>query len=114
MGNYTFAFDFENFAPNIPSNSIDKILAQEVAMSYGVYRLIKYRYNNSPQMEATMLNINLQMALQGLDTLVVSTDYLNDGPPALGNYIAEQIIAFCLQDGSNEINDFANLWLHYK
>ena len=49
------------------------------------------------------------MAIQGLDTLVVSTDYLNDGPAALGNYIAEQIIAFGLQDGANESNDYGNL-----
>ena len=109
IGDFQIVFDFDNFSPNIPANSMDRIMAQEVAMSYGVYRLIKHRYVNSPQSVATMSNISLQMALQGLDTLVVSTDYLNDGPPALGNYIAEQIIAFGLQDGSNEVNDYGNL-----
>ena len=49
VGDFTMVFDFENFAPNIPSNSIDRMMAQEVAMSYGVYRLIKHRYINSPQ-----------------------------------------------------------------
>ncbi|MEZ7816841.1 MAG: hypothetical protein QMB07_01745, partial [Flavobacteriales bacterium] len=109
IGDFEILFDFDNFAPNIPANTMDRIMAQEVAMSYGVYRLIKHRYFNSPQSVATMSNISQQMALQGLDTLVVSTDYLNDGPPALGNYIAEQIIAFGLQDGSNELNDYGNL-----
>jgi len=108
IGNFTCVFDFENFEPNIPSNSIDKILAQEVSMSYGVYRLIKHRYMSSPQWSSTLLNINAQMASQGLDTLIVSTDYLNEGPAALGNYLAEQIIAFGMQDGANEAGDYAS------
>ena len=49
IGSFTSVFDFENFEPNIPSNTIDKIIAQEVSMSYGVYRLIKHRYMSSPQ-----------------------------------------------------------------
>ena len=109
IGSFTNVFDFENFAPNIPSNSIDRMMAQEVAMSYGVYRLINHRYLNSPQWSSTLLNINAQMASQGLDTLIVSTDYLNDGPAALGNYLAEQIIAFGMQDGANEEGDYASL-----
>ena len=60
IGDFTIAFDFENFAPNIPTNTTDRIMAQEVAMSYGVYRLIKHRYLNSPQAESTMENISLQ------------------------------------------------------
>ena len=43
IGSFTNVFDFENFAPIIPSNSIDKMIAQEVSMSYGVYRLIKHQ-----------------------------------------------------------------------
>ena len=108
IGSFTNVFDFENFAPIIPSNSIDKMIAQEVSMSYGVYRLIKHRYMSSPQWSSTLLNINAQMASQGLDTLIVSTDYLNDGPAALGNYLAEQIIAFGMQDGANEADDYAS------
>ena len=43
-----------------------------------------------------------------LDTLVESTDYLNDGPAALGNYLAEQMIAYGMQDGANEVEDYAS------
>ena len=107
LGDYTCVFDFENFS--IPSDLAERQEAQEISMSYGVYRLIKHRYMNSPQAAATMTNIYIQMAIQGLDTLVVSTDYLNDGPAALGNYIAEQIIAFGMQDGANETDDYGNL-----
>ncbi|MDG2296874.1 MAG: hypothetical protein P8L75_01650, partial [Gammaproteobacteria bacterium] len=82
--------------------------AQEVSMSYGVYRLIKHRYMSSPQWSSTLLNINAQMASQDLDTLIVSTDYLTDGPAALGNYLAEQIIAYGMQDGANEAGDYAS------
>jgi len=107
LGDYTCDFDFQNFL--IPSDLAERQEAQEISMSYGVYRLIKHRYMNSPQAAATMTNIYIQMVIQGLDTLVVSTDYLNDGPAALGNYIAEQIIAFGMQDGANETDDYGNL-----
>ena len=43
-----------------------------------------------------------------LDTQIESTDYLNDGPAALGNYLAEQMIEYGMQDGANEINDYAS------
>lgn len=109
IGNFTSVFDFENFEPNIPSNTVDKMLAQEISMSYGVYRLIQHRYANSPQWASTSSNINAQMELQGLDTMFISTDYLNDGPAALGNYLAEQMIAFGMQDGANEIADYESL-----
>ncbi|NNE54819.1 MAG: vanadium-dependent haloperoxidase, partial [Flavobacteriales bacterium] len=46
----------------------------------------------------------------GYDTDVTSTDYINDGPAALGNYIGEQMIAYGLQDGANEANDYANIY----
>ena len=108
IGSFTNDFDFENFAPNIPSSSIEKMMAQEISMSYGVYRLINHRYLSSPQWPSTLSNINAQMASQGLDVLIVSTDYLNDGPAALGNYLAEQIIAFGMQDGANEEGDYAS------
>ncbi|PCJ80227.1 MAG: hypothetical protein COA49_09610 [Bacteroidetes bacterium] len=106
IGGYTCNFDFNNFT--IPSNIVDRQAAQDTAMSYGVYRLIKHRYANSPQAVATMANIRQQMALHNLDTLIVSTDYINDGPAALGNYLAEQVIAFGMQDGANEGGNYAS------
>ena len=104
---YTCDFDEENFL--IPESPEEVNEAQEIAMSYAVYRLMKHRYGNSPQADATMSNINARMMEMELDTLVESTDYITDGPAALGNYLAEQIIAYGMQDGANEIDDYASL-----
>ena len=55
-----------------------------------------------------MANIFVQMIIQELDTSFTSTDYATYGAPALGNYLAEQLIAYGMTDGSNEANDYAN------
>ena len=41
-----------------------------------------------------------------------SADYVNDGPAALGNFIAQQVMAYGANDGSNEANDHTNQ--HYE
>ena len=45
---YTCDFDSDNFV--IPEDPADVKLAQEPAMSYAVYRLMKHRYGESPQL----------------------------------------------------------------
>ncbi|MGB1384634.1 MAG: hypothetical protein ACPG66_07910 [Flavobacteriales bacterium] len=104
-----YACPFDSAALDIPSDLADRKDAQEVALSYATYRLVKHRYADSPQAESTMDNIYFQMILQELDTAFVSTDYATFGAPALGNYLAEQLIAYGMIDGSNEANDYANL-----
>lgn len=106
LHSYTCDFDSDNFV--IPEDPADVKLAQETAMSYAVYRLMKHRYGESPQAPSTMSNIKARMMAMELDTNLVSTDYLNDGPAALGNYLAEQMIAYGMQDGANEIADYAS------
>ena len=103
---YTCEFDEENFI--IPESLEERKESAEIAMSYAVYRLMKHRYGESPQADMTMSNINARMIEMELDTLVESTDYLNDGPAALGNYLAEQMIAYGMQDGANEVEDYAS------
>jgi hypothetical protein len=91
----------------IPETEEAILAAREEAISYAVYRIMTHRFSDSPDGEITMFNINTQMAMLGYDIGVMSTDYVNDGPPALGNYVAEQIIAFGLQDGANEAEGYA-------
>lgn len=43
----------------------------------------------------------------GYDHKIVSRDYSNGDPAALGNAIAACILEYGLQDGSNEINNYA-------
>lgn len=84
--------------------------AREEAIAYASYRFIYNRYLNSPDYAQTFLLTTNYMEAQGFDTSITSTDYVNDGPAALGNYLAEQIQLYGYTDGSNEQNDFANIY----
>jgi len=86
--------------------------AQEEAISYALYRLIKHRFQSSPGADATMQLCEDLMASLGYDPGLTSTDYINGPPAAVGNYMAQCMIQFGFQDGSNEINQYANV--HYE
>lgn len=81
--------------------------AQEEAMSFAVYRILKYRFAKSPGASAMYTEINALMDTLGYDKYNTSTNY-KCGPAEMGNYIAQCIINYGLQDGSNEVNAFAN------
>lgn len=101
IGGFTCPFDG---AP-VPENVV---AAQEMAMSFAVYRLLIHRFENSPGVFETMISLNNYMQSRGYMINNTSVDYINGGPAELGNYIAQQYIAFGLQDGSNEANGYAN------
>lgn len=82
--------------------------ARNEAISFAVYRLIAHRFQNSPGAFFIFNNINSLMSQLNYDFTNTSKDYVNGGPAELGNYIADRVIAFGYQDGSNEINDYAN------
>lgn len=84
--------------------------AQEEAISYAAYRLMSTRFNNSPNPPTIFNRLNNKMEELGYDLDFTSTDYVNGPPAALGNYIADQIIQYSLLDGSNQQNDYANLY----
>ncbi len=103
--NFTVPF----IAPDLPEDmeAIEK--AREEVISYAMYRLIKFRFRNAPGKFITLDNINTKMESLGYDTLLTSTQY-HCGNAQLGNYIAEQVIAFGAEDFSNELEDYANLF----
>ena len=76
--------------------------ARRQAMSYAAYRLIKHRFANSPGSMTIFSPVEVLMADLGYDPAFTSTDYADGNPAALGNYIAQNLIQFGLQDGSNE------------
>ena len=82
--------------------------ARHQAMSYAAYRLIKHRFANSPGLESIFSPIEVLMADLGYDPAFTSTDYADGNPAALGNYIAQNLIQFGLQDGSNEQFAYSN------
>lgn len=83
--------------------------AQEEALSFATYRLLQHRFAGSPAKDSFYVEIDALMDSLGFDRGNTSTNY-KCGPAELGNYLAEQIIAYGLQDGSNEGNGYANLY----
>lgn len=96
---------------NCPYHTVPKPVnvkaAQEEAMSFAVYRLIRKRFGESPGWTLVQPEIDKLMISLGYDIHNESTNYKR-GPAEMGNYIAQQIIAFGLQDGSNEANRYTN------
>ena len=92
----------------IPDNPQDVIEAQEMAISYAAYRLLMWRFQNAPGFALIFNELLGVMNSLGYDVSITSVDYINDGPAALGNYIASRMIAYGLQDGSNEQSNFAS------
>jgi hypothetical protein len=84
--------------------------AREEAISYAAYRLLKYRYKFSPAAKEANARFDSLFKILGYDTLKTSVDYSSGSPAALGNYIAQKVIAFGVQDGSNEMFDFGNAY----
>ena len=103
LDNYTCPFD--GIAP--PANVQ---AAQEATMSYALYRLLRYRFRNSPGLVQTYNAMDAKMAELGYDPGFTSTDYSTGDPRALGNYLGECLVAYGQQDGANDINDYANLY----
>lgn len=83
--------------------------ARNKALSYMAYRLLSHRFANSPNGSLLQMAYDAHMDSLGYDIGVVAQDYVNGDPAALGNYVAQCIINFGLQDGSNEQNGYANI-----
>ena len=79
------------------------------AISYAVYRIMLHRFSSSPGIDEIYSSIDNFMDELGYNKYDESIDYHNGDAAALGNYVAQQIIEFGLQDNSNEQNDYANL-----
>lgn len=103
VGGYTCPFN----GVSTPSNIKE---AQKEAISYAAYRLLNHRFIGSPGEQGSMFRFDSLMISLGYDTSFTSTDNYNNSPAALGNYIAQSIIAFGFQDRSNEQGSYANLY----
>jgi hypothetical protein len=101
FGGYTFNF-------NGIATPTDIEAATHEMMSYAMFRLIAHRFTNSPG--ATDITNSIQTLFQsyGYDETFTSVDYSTGSYAALGNYLAQEIIAFGVQDNSNEVNDYDN------
>lgn len=85
----------------------DAHAAREKAISFAAYRILKHRFLRSPGAALSGAYFDSLMLGRGYDALDVSTNYSGGSAAALGNYIGQRVIAFGLQDGANEANEYA-------
>lgn len=81
--------------------------AQEEAISFAAYRLMKHRFAASPGVAELFPQLDALMDSLGYNRNNTSINY-KCGPAEMGNYIAHCVIAYGLQDGSNEAHAYAN------
>lgn len=98
-----FSCDFDGIAQ--PAN-VDA--ARDSAIAYASYRILSHRFANSPGATTLSQAYDAHMATLGYDPAFTSADYSGGSAKALGNYIAQKIIEYGQQDGSNEQNDYMN------
>lgn len=84
--------------------------ARNEAVSYAAYSLIMHRFVTGPGgvgpgKAQTLVDIRQQMMDLGYDPNFTST--VGDSPAAVGNRVAQSVIAYGLADGSNEVNRYA-------
>ncbi len=101
VGDYTSIFNGFSATESI-------VKARKKAISYALYRIILHRFENAPKQAIIVNSVNSLMFDLGYDVSITSSNYESGDAAALGNYVAEQIIGFGLQDGSNEAMDYGN------
>ena len=107
VGGYTA--DFEGIPENILP-FLDIPTARREAVSYAAYRILTHRYEDSPGSVIALERFDSLFTANGYDPSLTSTNYFGGSPAALGNYIADQVIAYGMQDGANEAFDYTNLY----
>ncbi len=98
----------------VPNSEAERAEARRRTLSYGMYRLLHHRFAQAPQHAVIVAELEARMAQLGLDPDFTSVDYttgnLLEAAGALGNYLASQIIAWGLQDGSQEAIGYQNTY----
>lgn len=98
-----FAFPFKSF----PWEE-DPIVQLEEAISHAMYRILSHRFSNSPEEEIAQNRFDNKMATMGYDITNDSESFGNGSGAALGNYLGNMMIAYGLQDGANEAQQYEN------
>ena len=76
--------------------------AREVTMNYAMYQFCVNRFNQYSSKNRTIESFYDLFDSLGFDRGFYSQDYSTGSPAALGNYIAQCMINYSVQDGSNE------------
>ena len=101
---HSYISNFSSFQTN---ESIETALPKTI--SYAAYRLLRHRFQNSPNRDKTLKSFDDLMGLLGYDISNVSLNYKNGDAAALGNFIGSELIAYGMMDHANEENGYRNL-----
>ena len=88
------------------SPPVDITAARAEAISYAAYRVLGERYKLAVDPQASQALFDNVMNRLGYDPNVTTT--LGGSPAAIGNRIAAQVLAATINDGSNEIDSYAD------
>ena len=91
-------------------SSTDPLNDRIVAVSYAMFRVLEFRFRNSPGFPVMLPRYEELMVELGLDPTLL--DDGSDAAFAIGNRVANSYIIFGLSDGANEMDDYANQ--HYQ
>ena len=80
--------------------------AKHEAISHASYYFLMGRYQNSPSFFNTHTLMYDYMVQHGYNMNNTSTDYINGGPAELGNYLAQEMLNYGYNDGSNELLNY--------
>jgi hypothetical protein len=90
----------------IPLDESARLAAQQQAMSFAAYTVIRQRFANSPGAAATLAGIRWLMQRYGYNP--DDTDPTAATPAAVGLRIGARVLALALTDGANESGGYAN------
>ena len=82
--------------------------ARNEAISYAAYRLLSWRFANSPGAASSLQSFDDRMVALGYDLNFTAID--GNSPAALGNRIAAAYISLGLNDGANEAGGYDNFF----
>ncbi len=103
LGRSFGGFDVPLDAVPVPA---DVRAARDEAMSFAAYRLIRYRFRQSPRRDEMNRRLDSLMAAHDYDVGNRRRNYAEAGAAELGNYLGQQLIDFGNQDGSNDADDY--------
>jgi hypothetical protein len=96
-------YPYTGIAPVAPANVL---AARNKAISYAAYRVLMQRFSSSPNAAAAITRFNNLMGTLGYPTSYTSTNYANNDPADLGNYIGQKVIEMGLADGSRQAQNY--------
>lgn len=88
------------------ATAADLTAARREAISFAAYRVLHHRFSLSVNSNATHQALAAGMAMLGYDTNEVTTT--GGTPAALGNRVAQAVLAFAATDGSNETINYTD------